>query len=95
MDPTDGRPSDPRSTGGPTVAARATTILAYAVALAGAGGATLALRAGDLAGALIVLTTTLAVAATLVGVGTLLRELERVTVRLTAIEGRIARGEHT
>jgi hypothetical protein len=68
------------------VAARAATILAYAVALVGTGGGTLSLRAGDLATALIVWTTSLAVAATLVGMATLLRSVERLDRRLAQLE---------
>jgi hypothetical protein len=74
------------------VAARAATILAYAVALVGTGGGTLSLRAGDLATALIVWTTSLAVAATLVGMATLLRAVEHLGRRLSALERDLRRG---
>jgi len=72
-------------------ASRAATIMAYAIALVGAGGGTLALRDGDLAAALIVWTTSLAVAAVLVGLGTLLRALRDVSRRLSVLERRIDR----
>lgn len=72
-------------------ATRAATIMAYAIALVGAGGGTLALRDGDLSAALIVWTTSLAVAAVLVGLGTLLRAVRDVTRRLTVLERRLDR----
>lgn len=72
-------------------ATRAATIMAYAIALVGAGGGTLALRDGDLPAALIVWTTSLAVAALLSGLGTLLRATRDVTRRLTRLERRIDR----
>jgi len=84
------RPSAPP--GQPDVAARAATILAYAVALVGTGGGTLSLRAGDIATALIVWTTSLAVAATLVGMATLLRAVEHLTQRMTLLERELRRG---
>jgi hypothetical protein len=94
--PSDGRPAgwtpDPWAPGGEgdlRRAARATAILAYGVGLAGAGGATLSLRQGDLATALLVLTTTLAVAATLVGVGRLLTEVRALGARLAEIDRRL------
>jgi len=67
-------------------AARAAIIVAYAVALVGAGGATLSLREGDLVAALLVLTTTLGVAALLAATGTLLRGLRDVERRLRRLE---------
>jgi hypothetical protein len=88
-DPAAGRPSDgPRQL---DVAARAATILAYAVALVGTGGGTLSLRAGDLATALIVWTTSLAVAATLVGMATLLRAVDALARRMTLLERSLRR----
>jgi hypothetical protein len=68
------------------VAARAATSLAYAVALVGTGGGTLSLRDGDLATALIVWTTSLAVAATLVGMATLLRAIRGISRRIDDLE---------
>ncbi len=76
------RPSDPDD----TVAVRATTIMAYAVAVAGAFGATLSLREGETIAAVLVLTSTLGVAALLAATGTLLRGLRRVEQRLRALE---------
>jgi hypothetical protein len=73
------------------VASRATTLIAYAVALVGTGGGTLALRDGDLATALIVWTTSLAVAATLVGVGTLLRAVAGLSRRMATLERTLPR----
>jgi hypothetical protein len=64
------------------IATRAATGLAYAVALAGAAGATLALRDGEIVAALVLLVVTLAVAALLAAVSTLLRSLERIEARL-------------
>jgi len=81
--PTDGRPTDSDAT-----AARAATMMAYIVAVAGALGATLSLREGDLVAALLVLTTTLGVAALLAATGTLLRALRRIEHRLRALERR-------
>jgi hypothetical protein len=72
---------DPVST-----SARAAAMMAYAVALVGAGAATLALRAGDLVAAVLVLTTTLGVSALLAATGTLLRALRDVERRLQRIE---------
>jgi hypothetical protein len=68
------------------VATRAARIMAWAVAVAGTGGGTLALRDGDLATALVVWTTTLAVAAVLVGTATLMRAVEALTARVGALE---------
>jgi hypothetical protein len=79
--PTRGRP-----TGSDATAARAATMMAYVVAIAGALDATLSLREGDLVAALLVLTTTLGVAALLAATGTLLRALRRIEVRLRALE---------
>lgn len=67
-------------------AARAALIVAYAVALVGAGAATLSLREGELVTALLVLTTTLGVAALLAATGTLLRGLRDVESRLRRLE---------
>jgi len=69
-----------------TVAARAATLMAYVVALFGAGTATLMLRIGDLLPAVLVLTTTLGVAALLAATATLLRGLGAVERRLDRIE---------
>lgn len=88
----DERPRTP--TGSPTsdvpdraaTAARASVIVAYAVALVGAGGATLSLREGDVVAAVIVLATTLGVSALLAATGTLLRGLRDVERRLRRIE---------
>lgn len=72
---------------GPTaVAARAATIVAYAVALVGAGAATLALRDGDPVSGALVLTTSLGVAALLAATGTLLRAIRAVEQRLARLE---------
>jgi hypothetical protein len=67
-------------------AARAAGIMAYAVAVVGAGAATLALRAGDVVPAVLVLTTTLGVSALLAATGTLLRALRDIERRLRRIE---------
>jgi NAD/NADP transhydrogenase alpha subunit len=76
---------DPRPE--PTVvAARAATLMAYVVAVVGAGAATLSLRAGETIPAVLVLTTTLGVAALLAATGTLLRGLRDVERRLRRIE---------
>jgi hypothetical protein len=88
--PAASRPSTPPAQ--PDVAARAATIIAYAVALVGTGGGTFSLRAGDIATALIVWTTSLAVAATLVGLATLLRAVERLTQRMALLERDLRRG---
>lgn len=79
-----GRAPEPTS-----VAARATTIVAYAVGLVGATTATLSLRDGDLVSATLVLTTSLGVAALLAATGTLLRGLRAVELRLARIEDRL------
>lgn len=68
------------------VASRAARIMAYAVAVAGTGGGTLALRDGDVPAALVVWTTTLAVAAVLVGTATLMRAVRTLTLRVAALE---------
>jgi Mg2+/citrate symporter len=68
------------------VAARGSAVMAYVVALVGAGAATWALRAGELIPAVLVLTTTLGVAALLAATGTLLRGLREVERRLRRIE---------
>jgi hypothetical protein len=79
--PPDGHPTD-----SDVIAARAATMMAYVVALAGALAATLSLRDGRLVDALLVLTTTLGVAALLAATGTLLRALRRIERRLRALE---------
>lgn len=68
------------------VAARAAVIVAYAVALVGAAAATIALRDGQIATGVLVLTTSLGVAALLAATGTLLRGLRDVEHRLARIE---------
>jgi hypothetical protein len=68
------------------VAARAATLMAYVVAVVGAGAATIALREGDVTQAVLVLTTTLGVSALLAATGTLLRGLRDVERRLRRIE---------
>ena len=83
--PGDGRPTHAVSD---ATAARAATMMAYVVAVAGALGATLSLREGDIVAALLVLTTTLGVAALLAATGTLLRALRRIEVRLRVLERR-------
>jgi hypothetical protein len=78
-----GRPHTPADA---ATAARAAVIIAYAVALVGAAGATLALREGEVVAALLVLTSTLGVAALLAATGTLLRGLRDVERRLRRLE---------
>jgi hypothetical protein len=83
-------PSDPSEADRPSsadaTAARAASLMAYVVAVAGALGATLSLREGDVVAALLVLTTTLGVAALLAATGTLLRVLRDIERRLRALE---------
>jgi hypothetical protein len=62
--------------------------MAYVVAVVGAAAATLALREGELTDAILVLTTTLGVAALLAATGTLLRALGDVERRLARLEDR-------
>jgi fatty acid desaturase len=81
-----GMQTDTRPT---SVAARAATLMAYVVALVGAGAATLALRSGEVVPAVLVLTTTLGVAALLAATGTLLRGLEDVEARLRRLEDQV------
>jgi hypothetical protein len=81
-------PPDDRPTESDATAARAATIMAYVVAVAGALGATLSLREGDVVAAVLVLTTTLGVAALLAATGTLLRALRRIEHRLRSLERR-------
>lgn len=73
------------------VASRAARIMAYAVAIAGTSGGTLALRDGDVPAALIVWTTTLAVAAVLVGTATLMRAVRALSDRVGALESELRR----
>jgi len=73
-----------------TVAARAAVIVAYAVALVGAGAATFALRDGDGVSAALVLTASLGVAALLAATGTLLRGLRDIERRLGRVEDALA-----
>jgi len=77
---------DTRPPSADATAARAASLMAYTVAIAGALGATLALREGDVIAALLVLTTTLGVAALLAATGTLLKALRDVERRLRALE---------
>jgi hypothetical protein len=81
---------DPRNDARPSTAdataSRAAVIMAYAVAVAGALAGTLALRAGDVVTAVLVLTTTLGVAALLAATGTLLRALREIERRLRRLE---------
>jgi hypothetical protein len=77
-----------RPSSGDATAARAASLMAYVVAVAGALGATLSLRQGDVVAALLVLTSTLGVAALLAATGTLLRALRDVERRLRALERR-------
>jgi len=79
-------PSAPPGDARTTVAARAAMLVAYAVALVGSGAATWSLRAGDLAEATVVLTTSLGVAALLAATGTLLEGLRAVERRLRDVE---------
>jgi DNA-binding PucR family transcriptional regulator len=89
-------PSEPsshdRPAGADATAARAATIMAYVVAVVGAFGATLSLREGEVVAAVVVLTTTLGVAALLSATGTLLRTLRAVERRLRALEHRLHEG---
>lgn len=80
------RAGHPHSSAESAIAARAAVIIAYAVALVGAGGATIALREGEVVAALLVLTSTLGVAALLAATGTLLRGLRDVERRLRRLE---------
>jgi len=77
----DARPSSADAT-----AARAASLMAYAVAVAGALGATLSLREGDAVAALLVLTSTLGIAALLAATGTLLKALRDIERRLRTLE---------
>jgi hypothetical protein len=81
-----GLPSDDRPSTADATAARAAVIMAYTVAVAGALAATLALRAGEVVTAVLVLTTTLGVSALLAATGTLLRALREIERRLRRIE---------
>jgi hypothetical protein len=67
-------------------ASRAALLMAYTVAIVGAGAATLSLRDGELTAAVLVLTTTLGVAALLAATGTILRALRDVERRLRRLE---------
>jgi hypothetical protein len=83
-------PHDPYGADRPSradaTAARAASLMAYVVAVAGALGATLSLREGDVVAALLVLTSTLGVAALLAATSTLLKALRDVERRLRALE---------
>jgi hypothetical protein len=79
-------PSDVRPATADATAARAATIMAYVVAVAGAAGATLSLGSGDVVAAALVLSSTLGVAALLAATSTLLRSLRDVERRLRRIE---------
>ena len=72
------------------VAARAAVIIAYTVAVVGAGAATWSLREGDVSGAVVVLATSLGVAALLAATGTLLRGLRDIERRLGRVEDALA-----
>ena len=74
------------------VAAHAALIVAYAVALVGAGAATLSLREGEVVAAVLVLTTSLGVSGLLAATGTLLRGLRDVERRLARLEDRRSDG---
>jgi hypothetical protein len=69
-----------------STAARAAVLIAYAVGVVGAGAATLLLRDGAIADAVVVLATTLGVAALLAATGTLLTALRDVERRLRDVE---------
>ena len=73
------------------VAARAAVIVAYTVAVVGAGAATWSLREGDASGAVVVLATSLGVAALLAATGTLLGALRDVERRLARVEDELRR----
>ena len=73
------------------VAARAAVIFAYTVAVVGAGAATSSLREGDVSGAVVVLATSLGVAALLAATGTLLGALRDVERRLARVEDELRR----
>jgi len=81
-------PTDGTGRPGSATASRAATLMAYVVAVVGAAAATLALREGELTDAILVLTTTLGVAALLAATGTLLRALGDVERRLARLEDR-------
>ena len=85
-------PHDPsgsaRTSQADATASRAASMMAYVIAVAGALGATVSLREGDVVAAILVLTTTLAVAALLAATGTLLRAVRDVERRLRALEQR-------
>ncbi len=68
------------------VATRAARIIAWTVAVAGTTGGTLALRDGDVPTALLVWTSTLAVAAVLVGTATLMRSVGTLAARVASLE---------
>ena len=90
----DDRPVHPTPNGAArtSVAARAAVIVAYTVAVVGAGAATWSLREGDVGGAVVVLTTSLGVAALLAATGTLLGALRDVERRLARVEDELRRG---
>lgn len=82
----------PSTTEQSAVAARAAVIVAYTVAIVGAAAATWALREGDVGGAVVVLATSLGVAALLAATGTLLGALRDLDRRLARIEEELRRG---
>lgn len=84
-------PPDPDGAQRTAVAARAAVIIAYAVAVVGAGAATWSLREGDVSGAVVVLATSLGVAALLAATGTLLGALRDVERRLARVEDELGR----
>lgn len=71
-------------------AARAATIMAYAVGLAGVAVGTLALRDDELATALLLYVVTFAVGACLIGVATLVRAVAGLSVQLDRVDRDVA-----
>lgn len=72
------------------VAARATTVVAYAGGIAGVAAGAAVLRDGSIAIAVIVWTLTFAFGAAMMSVGVLLRALAAQTVRTEGIERDVA-----
>lgn len=71
-------------------AARAATIMAYAVGLAGVAVGTLALRDDELATAVLLYVVTFGVGTCLVGVATLLRAVGGLSARTARLEREVA-----
>jgi hypothetical protein len=71
-------------------AARAATIVAYAVGLAGVAVGTLALREDDLATAVLLYVVTFAVGACLIGVATLVRAMAGLSARLAKVDADVS-----